>query len=59
MSETSSIQMQEIHSLDEIPDFPTEAEEAEFWATHCLGDELLEQMEPVPEEMLPPPRSDS
>ena len=37
-----------VHSLDEIPDFTNdvkEDEEDEFWATHCLGEELLGQME--------------
>ena len=27
----------------------TEGEEAEFWSSHSLGQELLDQMEPVPE----------
>ena len=48
--------MREIQSLDEIPSFKTEAEEAEFWATHSLGEKLLDQMEPIPEGELPPPR---
>ncbi len=37
----------EINSLDEIPDFASEAEEAEFWATHGLGPALLDQMGPL------------
>jgi hypothetical protein len=48
--------MKEIQSLDEIPSFKSEAEEAEFWATHSLGEKLLDQMEPIPEGELPPPR---
>ena len=32
----------------------TEGEEAEFWSSHSLGQELLDQMEPVPEGLLPP-----
>jgi hypothetical protein len=45
-----------VHSWDEVPDFQSEAEEAEFWATHGLGPELLDAMRPVPEGELPPPR---
>ena len=37
--------MTEIHSFDEVPEFGSEEEEAEFWATHTLGDGLLEKME--------------
>ncbi len=48
--------LKEIQSLEEIPDFTSEAEEAEFWATHSLGERLLDQMEPVPEDELPPSR---
>lgn len=32
-----------IHSLDEIPDFATEAEEGEFWRTHAFSEELMDQ----------------
>jgi Protein of unknown function (DUF2281) len=55
MTETSKLM--EIHQWEEVPDFKSEAEEADFWSTHCLGDELLEQMEPLPEGILPLPRS--
>jgi uncharacterized protein (DUF4415 family) len=48
--------MKEIQSLDEVPSFKSEAEEAEFWATHSLGEKLLDRMEPIPEGELPPPR---
>jgi uncharacterized protein (DUF4415 family) len=48
--------MKEIHSRDEIPEFVNEAEEAEFWATHTLGEEFLAKMEPIPEDVLPPAR---
>jgi hypothetical protein len=37
-----------IHSWDEVPPFKSEDEEADWWATHSLGDELLNQMKPVP-----------
>jgi hypothetical protein len=45
-----------IHRVEEIPTFRSEAEEAEFWATHSLGAEILAQAEPIPEGELPPPR---
>ena len=48
----------EVHTLSEIPEAMAEDEEAEFWASHSLGEELLDQMEPVPEGLLPPPRAD-
>jgi len=48
--------MKEISSLEEIPGFKSEEEEAEFWATHSLGNELLEKMGPVRENVLPPAR---
>lgn len=49
--------MQQIHSFDEVPDFQNEDEEDEFWSTHDLGQEILDQMAPPPEGLLPPPRS--
>lgn len=45
-----------IHSWSEVPAFASEAEEAEFWASHVLGEDLLEQMDTAPEGLLPPPR---
>src|SRR5215467_14223796 len=45
-----------IHSWDEVPDFASEAEEADWWGSHELGPELLDQMGPPPEGLLPPPR---
>lgn len=47
--------MKEIRSEEEIPDFETEEEEAEFWSTHSFSEEYLEKMGPVPEGVLPPP----
>ncbi|CAN5203286.1 CopG family antitoxin [soil metagenome] len=55
--EKGSRNMKEIQSEEEIPDFETEAEEAEFWATHSFGEEYLEKMGPVPEGVLPPVRA--
>lgn len=59
MSETKQDLMKEIQSLDEIPEFKSEAQEAEFWATHSLGEEVLEKMESMPEGILPPSRTNS
>jgi hypothetical protein len=44
---------------EDIPAFANEAEEHRFWSTHELAGELLDSMEPVPEEgddWLPPAR---
>lgn len=41
--------LEEINSLEEIPEFESEAEEAEFWSTHSFGEGLLEKMKPIPE----------
>src|SRR5437867_11865094 len=48
--------MKTVRRPDEIPAFADEAEEAAFWATHGLAGELLERMEPPPEDELPPAR---
>jgi len=45
-----------IQRLEEIPPFASEAEEAEFWSTHSFGEALLEQMKPLPQDVLPPRR---
>lgn len=50
-----TIDLPEVNSIDEIPAFASEAEEAEFWATHGIGEALL--AEPGEEDPdLPPPR---
>ena len=45
-----------LKSLEEVPEFGSEAEEARFWAEHELGEPLLEAMAPPSEGLLPPPR---
>ena len=47
-----------IHTMEEIPDFASEAEEAAFWAGHQLSDDLVaaDEQEPDPDDLLPPPR---
>ncbi len=47
--------MRYLKSLDQIPHFKSESEEAEFWATHSLMD-LWDQLEPVELEVLPKAR---
>ena len=49
----------EIDSVDEIPIFANEDEEAEFWATHGFSEELWARLPPTPEELLPPIREPS
>ena len=57
----SSGPLPQVNSDAEIPTFADECEEAEFWATHSLGPNLLEQMRPIPPEgdtVFPPARED-
>lgn len=52
---SSSTKLTEIHSWDDVPEFTTESEEAEFWATHSLGDALLVE-DPNADPDFPRPR---
>lgn len=45
-----------VSSVDEIPPFASEAEEADFWATHGFAGALLESLGTVDDADLPPPR---
>jgi hypothetical protein len=45
-----------IESLDEIPQFGSEAEEAEYWDTHEFSDELWDSLPEPPPDWLPPVR---
>ena len=45
--------MKEVQTPEEIPQFSSEAEEAEFWATHSLGYWFFEAADPVSENILP------
>ena len=47
--------MRYLKSLDEIPRFRNEAEEADFWSTHSLA-EIWDQLEPVEIEVSPKAR---
>ncbi len=55
-TDTSHEPLEIVDRWEDVPGFATEAEEADFWATHRLSDELLDQMGPVPDDVLPPPR---
>lgn len=44
--------MRHLKSVDEIPRFNNEAEEAEFWSIHSLS-EIWDQLEPVEVEVAP------
>ncbi len=50
------MKLKKVHSLEAVPEFASEEEEARFWAEHGLGEALLEAMTPPPEGLLPPPR---
>lgn len=45
-----------IKRMEDIPNFASEAEEADFWSTHSLSDDLLARMQPLGDDVLPPPR---
>lgn len=46
-----------IHSLDEIPDFASEAEEARFWDEHELAPGMMSRQNAgALSDLLPPPR---
>jgi predicted DNA binding CopG/RHH family protein len=49
-------ELEVVESLEEIPVFASEADEAAFWTKHQLSDALLAAMEPLDEQVLPPPR---
>jgi hypothetical protein len=54
---SSSRQLTEVQSWEEVPEFASEAEEADFWATHSLGEMLLAEMAPIATDLLPITRS--
>ncbi len=57
MGEGAQRKMKVLDSLDDLPAFANEAEEAEFWSTHELGEAILDQMKPIgDDEDLPPAR---
>lgn len=42
MTEPLSDKLQEIHSWDEVPDFSSELEEAEYWVNHGLAEDFFQ-----------------
>jgi predicted DNA binding CopG/RHH family protein len=57
MTERAPIQpMMTVKSLNEIPHFNSEQEEAAYWQTHALSQVLWDTLQPASEEDLPPPR---
>ena len=56
MSEQTKQEMEIVERLEDIPAFATEDEEHRYWATHALSKALLNQMGPVDDGFLPPPR---
>src|SRR4051812_16622387 len=56
MSEQTKQEMEVVERLEDIPAFATEDEEHRYWATHMLSKVLLNQMGPVEDGFLPPPR---
>lgn len=56
MPRTGQPSIETVDHFDDVPAFKNEAEEAAFWATHRLGEGILAQMGPVPEDVLPQPR---
>ena len=39
-----------VRRIEDIPLFASEAEEDAFWATHVMGEELFDAVEPLSEE---------
>ncbi len=48
---------QVVERPEDIPAFASEEEEAQFWSEHELGDSMLEDMQPLAADALPPPRT--
>jgi hypothetical protein len=46
-----------VERSEDIPEFATEAEEAHFWSTHSFGEQMLERMQPLGNDVLPTPRN--
>jgi len=47
----------EINSWDEVPTFASEAEEAEFWASHSFGPGMTDAADDTDDPLLPPVRA--
>ena len=47
--------LKRVERPDQIPSFVNESDEAAFWSTHELGEEILDQMVPLGDDVLPTP----
>ena len=56
MTERKDEGLEIVERLEDVPPFAHEDDEARYWATHALGDAILDQMGPVEDGFLPPPR---
>jgi hypothetical protein len=45
-----------VETPDDMPTFESEDEEREFWDVHDMGDAWYENVEPIPDDELPPVR---
>ena len=55
---TQAQNREEITEWKSIPEFKTEEEDQAFWDNHCLGDDILEQMQPITVEEQKDDRAD-
>ena len=56
MTEQKDEGLEIVERLEDVPAFAHEDDEARYWATHALGDAILDQMGPVEDGFLPSPR---
>ena len=56
MTKRTTTEPMTISSLEEVPRFNSEREEAACWQTHALSDTLWTELPATPEEDLPPTR---
>ncbi len=54
MSKRTTTEPMTISSLEEVPRFTSEQEEAAYWQAHALSDTLWATLPSTPEEDLPP-----
>ena len=52
----SPVDLIEVNSLDEVPDFQSDEEAGEFWDTHSFGPRWFDNVPEVEDPDLPPPR---
>lgn len=57
MAKARTTKLKKVQSVEDIPAFASEEEEARFWSEHGFGKQMLDRMEPIGEDWLPPPRA--